>query len=204
MRDLEAVRAAVGQAGRRAFGAAIVASALFTAGACFAPAFAQNVEEVFEGEGLRVEFPGWRQSTPEAGSLERLMEIRPVQMEPTFRACHIERAELPPQPGMAQILLNQRVRDSQAQYRRSPTYLEIGVIEAISVSETDGIAILDIVVRGTEPTSFAWVHDRMFVLVDVATGGGRYHRFSCIAMAPLTPPLAAEINAIMASLRFTR
>lgn len=170
----------------------------------FPSASAQTAEEVFVGEGLRVEFPGWRQVTPAAGNLEQLMEIRPVQMEPTFRVCSIERADLPALHGMTQTLLNQRMRDSIDDYEDSPTYLEIGEIEEVSVSETDGIAILDIVVRGTNPTGYAWMHDRVFAVVNDAAGTGRYHRFSCIAMAHPTPRLAAEIDDIMASLRFIR
>jgi len=178
----------------------IVLSGLVAICLVVSQAFAQE-GRTFSEDGVHLRYAGWHVVPKDDNALEQLIALEPDDVEASrvYRRCHLERARLPPNPGMTQAILNQRIlTDGRRRYETSPAYASIGTIERVSAAEVDGIAVLDVIIAGRMPS---WMHDRVFALVR-ADSSGDYYRFSCVAVAQPTSAQVSEMQTLLASLRF--
>jgi len=176
---------------------------LVVALALAAPARAQEAA-AFSADGLRITYAGWRAVPVRSGGLEAMVEIEPIAQGLPLRNCRLERRVLAHDPAMTQAELNRRIlARADSNFVQSSVLSEIGDVDAVSSVTVDGVAVMDITMRGRGDGNPDWMRDRTFLRVNAA-GEVIYHRLACVIFGAATQAHRDELNAIADSLRFDR
>lgn len=140
--------------------------------------------------------PGWFRTEPDSAT--RVSIQAPDRQGNSYRSCTVERMALPPQPGMTQQIINDRVHSNSEQFFSSSTVANMGGEQTHQVVIVDGIATADVVAQRAETPHHA--HVRLFVLVE-PDGSGLYYNIMCLIAEPETEAGVATVSAVMNSLR---